>query len=226
MKKYLPVLQNAPLFSGVSGDEILAMLSCLAATTGDYAKNEFILRRGDRAGAIGLVLAGSVHIIREDFWGNRNILATAAPGQLFAETYACAQSAALAVSVLAAEPATALYLNAQRILTSCSAACAFHARLIRNLLSALAEKNLLMNEKLIHMSQRTTREKLLSYLSAEAQRQGGPCFSVPFNRQQLADYLSVDRSAMSSELGRMRDEGLLQFSRNSFTLLQQPAPGA
>ena len=108
----------------------------------------------------------------------------------------------------------------RRILTSCSSACAFHARLIRNLLSALAGKNLLMQEKLIHMSQRTTREKLLSYLSAEAQRQGGPGLEIPFNRQQLADYLSVDRSAMSNELSRMRAEGMIEFSRNHFVLLR------
>lgn len=220
MKKYLPVLLHSPLFSGVSEKELIAMLDCLAATTADYAKNEFILRCGERPGAVGLVLNGSVYIIREDFWGNRNILAESGPGQLFAETYACAECATLGVSVVAAEPATALFLDMRRILTSCSSACAFHARLIRNLLSALAGKNLLMQEKLIHMSQRTTREKLLSYLSAEAQRQGGPGLEIPFNRQQLADYLSVDRSAMSNELSRMRAEGMIEFSRNHFVLLR------
>ena len=126
----------------------------------------------------------------------------------------------LGVSVVAAEASAVMFMNVRRVLTTCGSACEFHSRLVRNLLSVLAEKNLRFNDKLTHMTQRTTRQKLLSYLSAESLRQGASEFDIPFDRQQLADYLSVDRSAMSNELCRMRDEGLLGFRRNHFVLRQ------
>lgn len=219
MKNFLPIICSSPLFSGLAEEETEAILGCLSASQESLERQQFLLRRGDRTAAMGLVLSGSVHIIREDFWGNRNIIATAGPGELFAETYACTAGATLDVSVVAAETARVMYLEVGRILNTCSPSCQFHERLIRNLLTVLAGKNLLLNEKLIHMAQRSTRDKLLSYLSAEAQRRGSASFTIPFNRQQLADYLSVDRSAMSNELGKMRDEGLLRFDKNSFQLL-------
>ena len=167
-----------------------------------------------------MVLSGSVHIVKEDFWGNRNIVTEIGPGQIFAESYACTPGAALGVSVVAAEAAAVMFMNVRRVLTTCSSACEFHSRLLRNLLSVLAEKNLRFNDKLTHMAQRTTRQKLLSYLSAESMRLGSPEFDITFNRQQLADYLSVDRSAMSGELSKMRDEGLLDFYKSHFRLRQ------
>lgn len=212
-------LKNCVLFSGLAEDEIESMLKCLSAAATEYPKNRMILRVGEAVNAMGVVLDGSVQILREDFWGNRNIIARAAPGQLFAESYACTPGAALGVSVMAETACTVLFLDVRRLLTSCSSACEFHARLIRNLLAVTAQKNLLLNEKISHLSQRTTREKLLSFLSAEALRQGSPSFEIAFNRQQLADYLSVDRSAMSNELCKMRDEGLLNFERSRFELI-------
>ncbi|NLH00631.1 MAG: Crp/Fnr family transcriptional regulator [Clostridiales bacterium] len=218
MKKYFNIIKKSPLFSGVSDEELEIMLKCLSASIQDYSKGQFILRSGDNVSSVGMVLSGSVHIIKEDFWGNRNIISASAPGQLFAETYAFAHGAPLNVSAVAEEPSTVLFFDAHRILTVCSSACGFHTKLIRNLLSVFAEKNLILNEKLTHMTQRTTREKLLSYLSSEAVRHGSPSFEIPFNRQQLADYLSVDRSSMSNELCKMRDEGILSFKKNSFVL--------
>jgi CRP-like cAMP-binding protein len=218
MREYQDILLKSPLFQGVSAQELSDMLACLSAFRTDYGRGQFILRCGDHTGAMGMVLAGSVHILKEDFWGNQNIMAQATPGQLFAETYACVPGTSLSVSVMAAEPAAVLFLDTGRLLSTCTSACPFHVRLIRNLLSVLAGKNLMLNEKLTHLSQRTTREKLLSYLSAEARRRNSSTFEIPFNRQQLADYLSVDRSAMSAELGKMQREGLLSFDRSRFTL--------
>lgn len=218
MEEYLEILQRSPLFAGMDAAELRAVLECLQAAERRYRKNRFILHSGERVNAAGLVLSGGVQIVREDFWGNRNIIAELGPGELFAEVYACMPDEALSVSVIAAEPTTVLFIDIRRLLTVCSNACVFHARLIRSLVSVLAKRNLMQTQKLVHMAQRSTREKLLSYLSAEAARQGGASFCIPFNRQELADYLSVDRSAMSSELGRMRDAGLLSFSRNRFTL--------
>ena len=223
MKDFVSVIRSSKLFSGISEDGIAAMLACLNAKQESFQKDTFLLRVGDTAESIGLVLAGSVLVIQEDVWGNRNILSKAGPGQAFAAAYACAPGAALNVSVIAETPVTVLLLNVTRVLNVCSSACAHHSRIIRNLLGELAEKNLRFSEKLTHMGQRTTRAKLMSYFSAEAQRLGTCEFDIPFSRQQLADYLAVERSGLSLELGKMRDEGLLDFHKNHFALKVRPA---
>ena len=218
MKEFLSVIRSSQLFSGVSEDELTAMLSCLKAESRDFPKDAFLLRAGDTAESIGLVLSGSVLVIQEDIWGNRNILSKAGPGQTFAAAFACAPGSRLNVSVVAEAPVTAMFLNVKRILTVCPSACTHHSRIIRNLLGELAGKNLRFSEKLTHMGQRTTRAKLMSYFSAEAQRVGRYEFDIPFSRQQLADYLGVERSGLSLELGKMRSEGLLDFQKNHFVL--------
>lgn len=194
------------------------MLSCLETREERFPKDTFLLRTGDTAESIGLVLSGSVLVVQEDIWGNRNILSKAGPGQSFAAAYACAPGSVLNVSVLAETPVTAMFLNVKRVLNVCPSACAHHSRIIRNLLGELAEKNLRFGEKLTHMGQRTTRAKLMSYFSAEAQRLGTYEFDIPFSRQQLADYLAVERSGLSLELGKMRSEGLLDFHKSHFIL--------
>ena len=218
MKDFLPVLRSAPLFSGVSEEELTAILACLGAEVKHFPKDDFLLRAGDTAESIGLVLAGSVLVIQEDIWGNRNILSKAGPGQTFAAAYACAPGSLLNVSVAAETPAAAMFLNVRRVLTVCPSACVHHSRIIRNLLGELAEKNLRFGEKLTHMGQRSTRAKLMSYFSTEAQRLGKYEFDIPFSRQQLADYLAVERSGLSLELGKMKREGLLDFHKSHFVL--------
>lgn len=219
MGKYADILNCATLFRGIDEAETEAMLKCLGARTASYVRGEYILRAGTSPSSIGLVLSGSVLIVSEDFWGNRDIRARISAGQVFAEVFACVQGAVMDVSAVADAAVEVLWLDVQRVLCSCPTACEHHAKMIRNLLSLVANGNLRMNEKLTHISRRSTREKLLSYLSAEAERQGVAEFSIPFDRQQLADYLSVERSAMSAELSRMQRDGLLRTVRNRFTLL-------
>ena len=218
MNEFLSVIRASQLFSGISEQELTAMLTCLDARKERFPKDAFLMRVGDAAESIGLVLSGSVLVIQEDIWGNRNILSKAGPGQTFAAAYACAPGSVLNVSVVAETPVTALYINVKRILNVCPSACAHHSRIIRNLLSDLAGKNLLLNEKLTHIAQRTTRAKLMSYLSAEAQRRGAAEFDIPFSRQQLADFLAVERSGLSLELGKMKKEGLLDYHKEHFVL--------
>lgn len=206
------------LFDGIKEDDRSEMLKCLNAKKKQYKKGSTVLGRGGRTSEMGMVLEGSVHMVKDDFWGNRSILGQASPGQMFGEVYACLPRQGLEVDVVAAEDTEVLFLDVGRILTVCSSACSFHTRLIRNLLTILAEKNLMLTHKMEHMAQKSTRDKVLSYLSMEAEKQGGPEFAIPFNRQQLADYLSVDRSAMSRELSRMKAEGLLDYHRNRFRL--------
>ncbi len=218
MQEFLSVIRSSTLFSGISEQELTAMLACLGTKASRFPKDALLLRAGDTAESIGLVLSGSVLVEQEDVWGNRNILSKAGPGQTFAAAYACAPGSVLKVSVAAETPATVLFLNVKRVLTMCPSACAKHSRIIRNLLGELAEKNLRFGEKLTHMGQRTTRAKIMSYLSAEAQRLGTCEFDIPFSRQQLADYLGVERSGLSLELGRMKKDGVLEYRKSHFLL--------
>ncbi len=218
MENYFSVLRSSQLFSGVSENELAAMLSCLDAKKESFSKGAFLLRAGDTTETIGVVLSGNVLISQEDIWGNRNILSKAGPGQTFAAAFACSHGAVLNMSVTAETPVTVMFLNVKRILNICSSACSHHSRIIRNLLGELADKNLQFSEKLTHMGQRTTRAKLMSFFSAEAQRLGKYEFDIPFSRQQLADYLAVERSGLSLELGKMRSDGLLDFNKNHFVL--------
>ncbi len=218
MKDFFSVLKRAAIFSGIDEAEMESTLGCLGAKTEDYKKGAYILRFGDSPESVGLLLSGSVLVVQEDYWGNRNIRVRIMPGQVFAESFACVPGAVMNVSVVADENSKVMWLNVQRVLHTCPTACSHHSRMIRNLLSDLASNNLRTNEKLTHISKRTTREKLLSYLSAEARRQGKAEFAIPFNRQQLADYLSVERSAMSAELSKMQKDGLLTADKNIFSL--------
>lgn len=219
MVKYSDVLTASGLFAGIDANEIQIMLGCLSPQVKTYKKDSFILTAGETTDSLALLLDGSVYILQEDFWGNRNILSVISPAGAFAESFA-ATGRPLSVSALAATDAIVMFLNLRRVLTTCSSACTHHRRIIENLLAKLAEKNHQLNEKLSHMSKRSTREKLLSYLSAEAARRNSNIFEIPFNRQQLADYLSVERSALSAELSKLKAEGLLDYHRSSFKILK------
>ena len=218
MKEFFPVLHTAALFSGISDDELAVMLSYLGARIDTFPKGSRLLRAGEQVEEVGLVLAGSALIVQEDIWGNRNILSKSGPGQTFAAAYACAPGSVLNVSVSAETPVIAMFLNVKRVLNICPSACEHHSRIIRNLLGVLAEKNLHLEGKLTHTGQRTTRAKLMSYLSAEAQRLEKYEFDIPFSRQQLADYLAVERSGLSLELGKLRREGLIDFHKSHFVM--------
>lgn len=213
-------LTRCPLFHGILPEEISGLLRCVNARERTFRKGELLLRRGETATHFGLLLSGTVHIIREDFWGNRSIVGLAGPGEIFGESYALAAQP-LEVSVLAETDGAVLFLDAGRIISGCQQVCSFHAQLSRNLLELQARKNLNLTAKIRHMARKTTREKLLSYLSAQAMAAGGSAFDIPLDRQQLADFLGVERSAMSATLGKLRDEGVLTFHKNHFHLLRQ-----
>lgn len=221
MKNYFSAIRTAPLFSGITEGELNAVLHCLDAKTVHFQKDEYILRSGDTVESLGLIVSGNALITQEDFWGNCNILSSVEQGQCFGETFACASGSILNVNVVAQSQAVVLFLDVRRILTMCPSSCAHHSRIIRNLLSDLANKNLHFNEKVTHLGQRTTRAKLLSYLSAEAQRHNNAAFDIPYSRQQLADYLSVERSGLSLALSKLRNEGLVEFHKNHFLLKEQ-----
>lgn len=225
MKKYLPTIKKCPLFAGIDDSGLKTLLDCLSASLVPYEKNSFVFMADDAVTNIGVVLSGRVHVLKEDFWGNRSILDHIGPGGLFGEAFSCAEVPKLPVSVIAAEKSDILLVDYRRIIRTCTSACAFHTGLIQNMMRILARKNVMLTQKLEYVTRRTTREKLLSYLSAQAGQAGSNSFEIPYNRQELAEYLSVDRSAMSGELGRMRDDGILRFHRNSFELLDMESLG-
>lgn len=219
MKEMIPILKRTKLFSGVGEDEIQAMLSCLGARKRKYKKGEYVFRQGEYLNTITVLVEGKLHIQRDDFWGNRSILSSVEIGEMFGEAYVAPDSGAILNDVVAIEDSTIILFDVNRILNVCPSACKFHSLTIRNLFFAISEKNRKLVQKLGYMSKRTTREKLISYLSEEAKRKNSGIFEIPFNRQQLADFLSVDRSAMSNELCKMREEGLLRFEKNRFELI-------
>lgn len=219
MKQYIPVLQKTQLFSGIGEEETEAMLNCLQARLRSYKKGEFVLRQGERLDKIMVLAEGKLHIQRDDHWGNRSIINMISPSEMFGEAFAAPESGAILNDVLAVEDSVVLLFDVNRMITVCPSACRYHSKVVQNLFCAISEKNRKLVQKLGYMSERTTRGKLIAYLSDEAKRHNSSEFTIPFNRQQLADYLSVDRSAMSAELCRMRDEGLLKFQKNRFVLL-------
>jgi CRP/FNR family cyclic AMP-dependent transcriptional regulator len=219
LKKYLPILKNSPFFKGLTDNEILSVLHCVEAVTVSKEKDSYIFRAADSTQVMGLVLSGCVLIIQEDLWGHRNILSKCHAGDFFGEPYAASPGAVLNISVVADEDCEIVFLNIQKLLVTCPTACGHHQKLIRNLVSVLANKILILNDKITHVGKRTTREKLLSYLSAESIRHSSLSFDIPFDRQQLADYLCIDRAAMSTEISKLQKEGFIKTHRNHFEVL-------
>jgi len=219
MKKYMEVLKNTRLVSGMGEEEIQSMLDCLHAALRTYKKGEYVFRAGEHICSLTVLVEGSLYIQRDDYWGNRSIVERIAVGEMFGGAYLSPDSGALLNDLVAVEDSVVLLFDIYRLLSVCPSVCQFHSMTIKNLFFAISEKNRKLVTKLRHMSKRTTRDKLLSYLSDEAKRQNSSTFTIPFNRQQLADFLSIDRSAMSNELCKMRDENLIVFHKNNFTLL-------
>ena len=214
------VLAACPLFEGVSRQDMEAMLKCMQARVIDVPKGGTVFRADEPAEYVGILLYGGVQVLRDDFDGNRAIRSAIQPGELFGETFACAGVERLPVSVEADQPSRVLLIRLKQIIETCPGACGFHNRVVLNLLKVLAAKNLMLNRKLEITSRRTTREKLMAYLSAQARAAGSDRFVIPFDRQGLADYLGVDRSALSSEIGKLRREGVIESNRSAFTLLR------
>lgn len=218
MSEHLSILKQSPLFLGIEEDDKDDCLRILSVEKRSYERNAYVLESGDHADALGVLLIGSLHIVNEDYWGNRNIITEVVPPEVFAESFVFRRHTKLGVSVVANEASVVVFVNVSRLISAEHPKPA-QRQILQNLLSIMAEKNYRMNVKLGHLSQRSTRERLLSYLSTEARRQGCASFDIPFDRQQLADYLSVDRSAMSAMLSKLRDEGILLFHKSHFELL-------
>ena len=218
MEKYREILRACPLFDGIEENHLLKMLSCLGARIATFEKKQTIFSEGTHAGNVGIVLSGSAQMIQNDYYGNRSIIADVAPSEMFAEDFACAEVGALPVSVIASEASDVMIIDCSHILHTCENNCGFHQRLIYNMMRGLAKKTVLFHQKIEIISKRTTRDKLLTYLSFMAKKSGKRSFDIPFDRQELADYLEVERSGLSTEIGKLKDEGALDARKNHFKL--------
>ena len=219
MEKYLYVLQKSSLFKQIKDTDILAILKCLNGRVVNFKKNKFIFLAGDTLNSMGLVLSGAVQITNDDIYGNKTILSELKKGSIFGETIAHANLDKIPVSVIASKDSDILMFDYRIIVKKCPKNCVFHNKLIENMLEIIAKKIFMQNEKLEILSQRSTREKLLTFFSLQSKAAGSNAFTISFDRQELADYLCVDRSALSRELGKMREEGIIDFHKNNFKFL-------
>ena len=219
MKKYFDILRKCPLFDQIADEDLIASLGCLGAKVLPFGKKETVMAEGEAARFIGIVLSGAVQIIRVDYFGNRSIVAEATPSELFGESFACAGVQAIPVDVVANEESEIMLVDCRRIMHACGNACAFHQQMIFNLMKDVATKNILFHQKIEITSKRTTQEKLMTYLLLQAKRNNSNRFNIPFDRQELADYLEVERSGLSVEISKLRQEGILQSRKHYFELL-------
>ena len=215
--EYFDVLQTVGLFKGVDADNLAAMLTCLGSETKRVGRDEIILLAGDKPQAVGIVLSGQLHIVRDDYDGNRSLLAAVTPGELFAESLCCAGVLESPVTVMVAVDSTVMLLSFSRILHTCPNACAYHTKLIENMLGIIANKNMQLQSRMEIIGLKSIRAKVLRYLGSFMPGQGQP-ITIPFNREEMADFLCVERSALSHELMRMKKDGLIEYKKNRFIL--------
>ncbi len=213
-------LKTMPIFTQIRQEDLRPMLACIGGYTRQFEKGTQISIAEEPAPSVGVVLSGSVQMRKEDIWGSQSLLAVSHPGELFGESFVCAGKPELSVSFFAPEETQVLYLPFHRVMHSCSHACQFHHQLIENMMTMVAVKNIKLMDKLEITSKKTLRERILTYLSAEAQKSGSKYITLTMNRNELADYLCADRSALSRELSNMKKDGLLDYDRNTFSLLE------
>ena len=207
MKKFFERLSQCPLFDGIEPSDLDSMIACLDGRTIDVPKSNPVFLEGAPARFIGVVLSGAVQVVREDYYGNRSIMTILQPGELFAEAFSFAGIETMPISVIAVKDSKVLLLDCRHVLTSCSNSCHFHSILLKNLIQGMAQKNLALSQKIRYMSQKSTKEKLMAYLLDQAKQHGSAEFVIPYDRQALADYLGVERSAMSAEIGKLKSSG-------------------
>ena len=219
MRQYIEIIKKSVLFKGLTEEEIIKAAEFFDAKETFFKKGQYIYRPDESIKKIGLVLDGSVRIEKEDYYGNRTIMTSVSTGDIFGEVYACLGERASGVSVIAEIDTKLFMLDTGRILMYNSSKEMFYYKVMHNLITVLASKAYMLNSKIEHISKRTTREKLMSFLSQQAAEKKSSSFYIGFNRQELADFLCVDRSAMSGELSKMKKEGIIDYNKNYFKLL-------
>lgn len=210
---------KSPLFDGISSEERKAMLGCIGYHISTFKKGDIVAFENENIKHIGILLSGAVDMIKEDLWGNKTMLVRMRKDELFGETFACGEDNLSVVTFVVSEDARILFLPFDRVMHSCTMACQFHHQLIENMVHIIANKNRDLMRKVEVISKKNLREKILAYLSIQAQLHSSRYFEIPLGRVELAEYLCADRSALTRELTKMKAEGLIDYEKNCFRLL-------
>lgn len=221
MKKHFDIVRKCALFSDINDVDLNELLKCLNATVKTYDKRDTILYEGDTVKHIGIVLSGCVQLERTDYEGNRSIVNKICPSEIYGEAFACAESCKIPMDVIAAERSEIMLVDCSKVVNTCCNSCGFHNKMIYNLLKIVSTKNILLNQKADITAKRTTRDKLMAFLMAQKKKHGKNSFVIPYDRQELADYLEVDRSGLSAEISKLRKEGIIESNRSQFKILKQ-----
>ena len=216
----LPVKNlRSPLFAGVDTGDFALVLGCIGYHVKEYKKGQIITFEEETINHVGVVLEGAVDMLKEDVWGNRTMLVRTYPQDIFGETFACGEDTLSVVTFAAAQDCRVLFLSFSRVMHTCTHACQFHQRLIENMVRLIARKNRELMRKVEVVSKKTLREKILAYLSIQSQSQGSRRFEIPLGRVEWAEYLNADRSALTRELAKMQEEGIIDYKKNFFEIL-------
>ena len=210
---------RSALFEGIQGQDLQTMLGCIGYHVRSYEKGEIIAFEAETINHVGVVMEGAVDMLKEDVWGNRTMLIRSYPADIFGETFACGEDSLSVVTFAAAEDSRVLFLPFCRVMHTCTHACTFHQTLTENMVRMIARKNRELMRKIEVVSKKTLREKILSYLSIQSQAQGKTKFQIPLGRVEWAEYLCADRSALTRELAKMKEEGIIDYQRNFFEIL-------
>lgn len=221
LEKYLPVLRLSPLFRGLGDAEILSLCACLDLRLAAYGQGDVLWLAGDRVDRGGLVLSGAVRAEQVDFGGRRQIIAVHRPGGMFGDVLMSTPDARSPVDVVAAEDSRVLTVPFVRLMSGCERACPAHDRLRTNLIGEIGGKFWALNRRLLYLSRRGLRARVAAWLLEAGEEAGSDAVSAGCSREELADYLGVNRSALSRELRRMKDAGLIDYRRDVFRILDE-----
>lgn len=205
------------LFENIENNEVLELLKCIGIKTKVFKKNSFILKTGAKIDYLGVILEGCAEITKTDSFGRVNIVEKLKVNDIFGHNIICLGENKSPVDIIAKDNCEILFIPFEKVVTPCDKLCSYHLQLIKNVMKMISKRNSLLNDKIDIIAQKTTRDKILALLNTY--RNGKKVFSLPYTREEMAKFLCVDRSAMSRELCRMRDEGLLKFNKNHFELM-------
>ena len=222
MEKYLSKIKNSPLFQDITEEELSRMLNCFGANIKTYTQGQAIIRQGDKVSKIYTILDGEVNIEKDSYWGRRIIVQKLYEYNNIALGLVASTSSESTISAISSKKTTVLSMNFSKCTTMCTNACHHHSALIQNMFKILSKENIELIEKIENISQKSIRDKLLTYLSNESIKHKSPVFEINFNRQELADYLNIDRSAMSFEMSKLKNEGIINYKKNKFALRELP----
>lgn len=219
LDKYKDILQKVILFNDIEWEDLKHLMKCLDGNIKKYEKGSYIVREGEEILTPGIILKGKAEVIKENLVGNKAILSFLKPSQIFGEVIVCTEKKKSIVSVVATETIEVLHIDFEKIINRCCNNCNYHTRLISNMMRVIAEKNIALNIKMDYLLIKNMREKLSTFLLYKYKENNSLSFNINLNRNELSDYLNVSRSSMCRELSRMKEEGIIDYYKDGFKIL-------